>query len=287
MTRRQGGLVARRQLSAIDVGPREVDALLRSGRLEATRGTGVYRAGGAPHTPETPAWLAVLGTDSPLSYLSAAEWWEIEVPLDGWVHVTRLGRRRLDWPSGVRVHRVGLDPTAVTTRFGLVLTTRVETVLDCMGWLSLGSARALGDRAVQQRWISEADVLRRLDEQPGRWGNRQLRRLLPGLADGADAESERLLHRLLRAAGIEGWVPNLPFVAGGERYVIDVAFPELRLAIEIDGYRYHRAGARFQRDRTKQNALVRAGWTVLRFTWADLDDRPDTVLREIVQLLAA
>ena len=39
-------------------------------------------------------------------------------------------------------------------------------------------------------------------------------------------------------------------------------------------------------DRARQNALVAAGWTVLRFTWSHLQD-PDYVLSQIVQYLAA
>jgi very-short-patch-repair endonuclease len=40
------------------------------------------------------------------------------------------------------------------------------------------------------------------------------------------------------------------------------------VAVEIDGFAFHHAPDRFQRDRTRQNALVGLGWTVLRFTWA-------------------
>lgn len=248
---------------------------------------GVYRVGGAPATPESAAWFAALSSRSPVSYTSAGRWWEMPVPVDGLVHITRMGRRRLDWPPGVRVHRVALDRSAITPHRGLWVTTRAETVLDCLGWLSVGMARTLADRAVQQGWLSLDHVARRLEDQPGRWGNRQIRRLAPHIGDGAAAESERLLQQSLRRAGIGGWVPNLPFMAGGRRFEIDIAFPELKIAIEVDGYRYHRADDRFQTDRTKQNALISAGWRVLRFTWADIDDRPAYVIREILHLLAA
>jgi hypothetical protein len=258
ITRRQGGLISRRQLCAIGVSARDVDSMLRAGRFERTRSAGIYRAAGAPHTVETPAWFAVLATNSPLSYLSAAEWWGMEAPQDGRVHITRMDRRRLDWPNGVRVHRVALAAGAVTSYRGLDLTTRTETVLDCLGWLPVGVARGFADRAIQQRWVRVGDITRRLEEQPGRWGNRQLRRLLPSLADGAAAESERLLHKLLRQAGITGWIANLPFAIDGQGFVIDVAFPEIKLAIEVDGYRYHSEATRFQADRTRQNALIRA-----------------------------
>ncbi|HEY2273320.1 MAG TPA: DUF559 domain-containing protein [Jatrophihabitantaceae bacterium] len=284
---RQAGLITRRQLLDRQIAASTLDRLLINDRLRRTPTDGVYRVSGAPETELRPAWYAVLSSHSPLSYLSAARLWEMPVDDDGLVHVTRFDRRRLDWPPGVRVHRVALEPAAVTRRLGLAVTTRAETALDCLGWLSLGRAGTFADRAVQEEWITPADVERRLVEQAGRWGNRQLRRLLPRMHDGAHAESERRMVRLLRGAGIGGWVAHLPFLAGGRRFELDFAFPGRRIAIEIDGYRYHSESDRFQRDRTKQNALVAAGWRVLRFTWADITERPTYVLAEITRLLAA
>ncbi len=69
---------------------------------------------------------------------------------------------------------------------------------------------------------------------------------------------------------MDGFVPGLGF----RRWQIDIAFPVRRLAVEVDGW-----------DRAKQNALVIAGWTVLRFTWHDIRDRPaDTVARIVAAL---
>jgi very-short-patch-repair endonuclease len=67
---------------------------------------------------------------------------------------------------------------------------------------------------------------------------------------------------------------------------LDLAFPDVLLAIEIDGWAWHGDPERFQRDRRRQNVLVTAGWTVLRFTWADLIERPEHVLATIVHALA-
>jgi very-short-patch-repair endonuclease len=112
--------------------------------------------------------------------------------------------------------------------------------------------------------------------------------LLSQIGDRAAAESERRLHRILKQAGIRGWVPNMTVTTlNGQRFEIDVAFPAVRLAIEVDGYAYHSDDGRFQGDRTRQNALIASGWRVLRFTWADLDRRPHEVVRQIRTLLAA
>jgi very-short-patch-repair endonuclease len=43
---------------------------------------------------------------------------------------------------------------------------------------------------------------------------------------------------------------------------------------------------RFARGRRKGNALVRAGWDLLRFTWHDLADNPARVVAEVRETLA-
>lgn len=82
---------------------------------------------------------------------------------------------------------------------------------------------------------------------------------------------------LLRDAALTGWVRGYPV----DHYLLDFAFVVRRIAIEVDGWAWHSDVARFRHDRQRQNALVLAGWTVLRFTWHDLTQRPATVIAEI------
>lgn len=50
------------------------------------------------------------------------------------------------------------------------------------------------------------------------------------------------------------------------RTLLHLAYPEHRLAIEIDGFRWHSSPARKRADEERQNRLILAGWTVLRFS---------------------
>ncbi len=117
----------------------------------------------------------------------------------------------------------------------------------------------------------------------GRRGSSAAGRLRGAAADRADSAAERLLVRVLRAGGVTGWVLGHPF--GPWR--IDLAFPARKVAVEVDGWAWHVDPERFRPDRRKQNALVRAGWDPLRFTWHDLDRRPGEVLAEVRGTLAA
>ena len=286
IARRQAGIVTRAQLLAAGLSRDSIAGFLHKGVLVHAGARGLYRAAGAPHSPQAQAWLETLGNRAVLSYLSAGQWWEVPVESDGRIHITRFERQRARTHPLIRVHRTLLVPSAVTRRYGLQITTRTETLLDCLGWLPISQSRTLMDRAFQQDWLTPALIQRRLDEQSGRWGNLQLARLLRQSRPGAEAESERRLQRLLDEAGVLGWVGNYPIRLPAGSFRIDVAFPGARVAVEVDGWAFHRTKERRDRDMMRTNALMAAGWRVLTFSWEDVTTRPAYVLRAITEVLA-
>lgn len=54
----------------------------------------------------------------------------------------------------------------------------------------------------------------------------------------------------------------------------------------MDGYRTHGTWIAFQDDRTRQNALVAHGYTVLRYTAHDVQTRLGSILDEISGMVA-
>ena len=50
--------------------------------------------------------------------------------------------------------------------------------------------------------------------------------------------------------------------------------PTHHLVVETDGWDTHRTRQAFEDDRAKDAALTAAGYTVVRFTWRQLEDRP-------------
>jgi very-short-patch-repair endonuclease len=264
-----------------------VDGMVAAGELTLVH-RGVYLVRGAPLTYEARLWAGVLATGGVLGFGTAGQLWGTadRAPSD----LQLIVRRGLHCvvPPRVRVHRIDVPPANVVRRHGLPVTDRATSVLDQLGRLPAPAARQLADRALQQGWLDIATIEHRLRAHPGRTGNRMLRRLLAECGDGAAAESERILHGLLRGAGLRGWVANHDVWLDGQLVgVVDLAFVECRVAVEVDGWAFHTGRERFQRDRTKQNALTAAGWTVLRFTWADLVDRPGYVVATIRQQVAA
>lgn len=279
-------MVSRHQLVECGLGPWRIARLVADGHVVTDGVQGLYRSTTVAPTLMTRSWSAVLAARAVLSHQSAAALWGIEVPQSELLHVTVPGRRRTRPPGGVRIHRVALRAEDVTELDGLRVTTRQRTVLDCLGALPDHQARPLFDRALQRKWISVDDVLHRLIVERGRWGNRRLRRLAAGALVG-DSDLERLFHSLLKAAGITGWQPNAPVQLSRGVVTVDVLFRSQRLVVELDGWAFHSDPERFQADRRRQNALVAEGWTVVRFTWRDLVERPEAVTAQVRASLAA
>ncbi len=199
------------------------------------------------------------------------------VPVDR--HVALPGARTVR--TDVAVAQVGLVD-------GLPVATVGRALVDAFRYLPSRDATALLDRAVQQRWISAETLAAWVAYLVGRYGIRQLRRLAQRAQVGAHSEAERVALRLVRRAGIPGLDTDHHIHVDGRLVArLDLAFPAAMVAIEVDGMAYHSDAVRFQRDRTRQNLLVSLGWTVLRFTWWDLVDRPDYVVTTIRRAVRA
>lgn len=144
------------------------------------------------------------------------------------------------------------------------------------------------DRALRSRRVSLDDLWAALRATPHRAGNREKCRALVRSRHKPWSHAERLAHQLLDAAGIRtGWKANHKVWVQGRLYLIDIAFRGQLLAVEIDGRLHEDDPDIFETDRTRQNALIRAGWRVLRFTMAMLTDSPTYFIAEIRAALAA
>ncbi|BCJ72120.1 hypothetical protein CS0771_16640 [Catellatospora sp. IY07-71] len=276
----RGGLFTREDAHRHGFTNDQIRRRLRRGDWRVVIGPVLTRAGRqvTPLLRDRAVLLAV--PDAVLSGPSAARRYGLEVP-DLRTCVT-VGPGRQVRHAGLRVHREILASADVCLVDGMLFTGPAQTVIDCVRELRPDDADLVLDRAIQRRLITFEEFVERVRGRAGRHGAGPLVRAAARHAHGARSAAERLLVQGLRQGRITGWRSNLPVHdEDGLIGAVDFGFVEIRLAIEIDGQAWHSAADRFQHDRTRQNRLVRAGWTVLRFTWQDLTRNMPGVLHEI------
>ncbi len=90
------------------------------------------------------------------------------------------------------------------------------------------------------------------------------------------------MRALVRQAGLPQ--PVSQHVIG--RYRLDFAWPELRVAVETDGWATHGRRQAFEDDRARDAFLLAAGWRVLRVTYRRLRRQPTLVAAQLSAVLA-
>jgi very-short-patch-repair endonuclease len=283
----QHGVFTRAQARDAGFTDRQITRRLRRGvwRQYFPGLPGVLADAGLPLTYRSRLWATTLATGPPMALgvqtaAALCRW----CPTPAEIEVVVPRSRRVTPPPHSLVRRVLPDNARFVRRDGLPVTPPALTLSHCLRFLPLATARDILDRSQQVGGPPLEAVAHELG--PRGPGTAQARRLL-GAADGSHFAAERLAVRLLREAGITGFRVNARVSLPGLVAVIDIAFVELGIAIEIDGFAFHVDPDRFQSDRRRQNALMRAGWLVLRFTWADLTERPADVVRLVGEAVHA
>ena len=215
---------------------------------------------------------------------AAALCWQRRLPdaPTGPVEVAVARNRSGRSPAGVLVHRQEIAPANHLLFERVRVATTAHAIAD---QLSRNGVDLL-DLALRRRWVAIDDVLAAQRTRFGARHSAEAGRILRAAATGAHSPGERLLHSLLRRARIVGWQANADLTIGGSTFCPDIRFDALRLLIEVDGFAFHTDHDAFENDRRRQNALILAGWTLLRFTWRQLSDEPERVVREIRRAMA-
>jgi very-short-patch-repair endonuclease len=162
------------------------------------------------------------------------------------------------------------------------VTSPARTVIDCARALPFDEALSVADSALRSGVVTHEELRAAAVASP-RTGRTAVDRVIAA----ADARAANPFESVLRA--IAQSVPELrvePQVQIGDSRV-DLADVRLRLVVEADSWEFHGAKDGFQKDVRRYTALVRADWTVVRFLWDDVMNRPDyvrEVLEDVVQL---
>jgi predicted transcriptional regulator of viral defense system len=294
LARRQSGVIARDQLLGLGVSRSAVTRAVRRGQL-LVLGRGVYRFRGAPLSRRAARFAAVLlaGEDGALARWTAAELHGFAEPRSGRVHLV-VPHERLGPSSDVAFVKVtrtrNLPSVERDLVDGLAVTAPARTLLDLAPVCSEAHLAELVAAALRTRGCTLSDLEDTLRRHPGATARGRLVRVVALLGDDAEGSRSDVEVAAL-AAVVEAGLPR-PDLAHRVRdrrgrFVaeVDLAYPAQRIAIEIDGYRWHSSPASKLADERRQNRLVLAGWTVLRFSADEVRRRPDEVVATIAGAL--
>jgi predicted transcriptional regulator of viral defense system len=288
---RQHGVVALEQLAGLGVTEGAAQERRRAGRLHRVH-QGVY-AVGHPLLPPRGGWMAAVlacGPDAVLSHRSAAGLWGLRADTRSRVDVTAPNRRGRA-PAGIDAHRDGsLKPDDRTVELGIPCTTVARTLLDL--------AAVVSERELRNA-IVEAEVLRVFDlaaveavlrRSRRRRGVARLRRAIAQhdpRRERTRRELERRFLDLCTRAGLPPPHVNVPISLDGEQVQPDFLWRASRLIVEADGRESHGTATAFERDRRRDQLLMRHGWRVVRCTWRQVTESPGELKRTLRVLLAS
>ena len=285
LAKRQHGVVARSQLTALGLGRGAIEHRVRCGRLHRLH-RGVF-AVGHPVVGRDGIWFAAVlaaGPGAALSYRSAGELWGIRPPSRARTDVSVPRHRRST--ARLALHHVEMQPDEVTDEPGIRVTTPARTLFDLAAVVSPDRLERAFNEAEVRRLTSPTSLDALLRRYPGRRGTQAVRRVLERHdAIGVPftrSDLERDFLAVLDANDIPRPAINRRADDHGE---LDATWHDQRLVVECDGFATHGTRRAFEADRARDRALVVAGWRVVRITWRQLQEEPDTIARQLAALL--
>jgi len=285
---RQLAVITRRQALEVGMTARQLNARVAAGLLVAVH-RGVYRVAAAPTTPEQALLAACLaaGASAVASHRSAAALWSLRGVAWPGPEITVAGDAK-PLRSGVAVHRSPLVRADVGRRGSIPVTRPARTLLDLAGVEPELVEGALDDALVRGlTTVGSIDRMLARAGAHGRAGTALVRDIIAERQAGRRSSESPLEDRLidlLRRHGLPEPVRQHEVILGDGRLArIDLAYLDVKLAIEADGRVWHSGRTDFSRDRRRANRLAAIGWTLLRYGWADLE-RGRAVAEEVAGL---
>jgi hypothetical protein len=284
----QGGLHGAYLRSDLErqLGPRRLRVELADGVLTPfAKNVVVDRAQAAAFHTRAAAALLHAGPEAVLTSHTALRLHGCTAADLGPIHVLVPVERRLRSRADLAVHRAPVAPADVEEILGMRVQRLIPTLTEFICRERPRPALACLDQALaavapDDRLDMRARIARLLYARADIRGTRRATMVLELATGLPESPIESWIVVILAEAGIAA--PVLQYsvrdLAGHERYRLDFAWPELKVALEYDGYEAHEGRAEL--DRARDEDLRRRGWLVVRADSADLGS-PGRLLREL------
>lgn len=292
LAERQHGVVTLHQLRLAGLGAAAVAKRAQAGRLHRVY-RGVYAVGrpGLTQNGHRMAAVLALGPGAVLSHRSAAGLWGLRPDSRPRVEVA-VPRQGVRSRPGIELHRSAtLTRADTTTRRNIPVTTVARTIVD----LGNVSSRREVELAVEQAEIlrifdrrAVEEVLERVGPTRGSAAVSSVLRTLAHTSTLTESTLEEAFLQIVRDAGIADPETNARMtLPDGTPIRVDFLWRNERLAVEADGYAYHRTRQARERDTRRDQLLRLAGYEPLRFTDSQIELEPHWVRETLAALVAS
>ena len=281
----QHGVVARFQLVRHGFSDLAIGSLVKRGYLSRLE-HGVYKLAGSPETNNLRIAQSVLccGPHAYLSHVSLLRYLDVvqDKPFrnDDKVHV--LLPRPAFHSRNIVFHRsVEIPKVDCVNRIWGIPHVRVERALiDSVSLLSKSKLDYALQLAIDRNLTTPRHIYETCNRTPSGPGRsvKKFRQILehyltPELSHrGVESVLESRVANVLRSINSVEFVRQYTVNLRGANYRIDFCIPERKIALEVDGFAYHRSRTTFDSDRVRQNALIAAGWIIARVTATMTDE---------------
>jgi very-short-patch-repair endonuclease len=241
------------------------------------------------------AWLQALEAarlwtgDGVVMGRASAALWGFEGIASGPLEIASATRKR--HPQVIVHHHANLAPEDLIRHRGLLATTPTRTLIDISAVVDETLLTRALDSALR-RGLTFLPLLRSrllsLGTQ-GRPGMRALQRLIverERASGHTESPLEVNVERNLRTYGLDPPARQYTVTCrDGTKARLDFAWPEQKVGIEADGFRWHSDFEQWQRDANKHNLLQEMGWKIVRATDRSVRENPDALPRQVTALL--
>jgi hypothetical protein len=230
------------------------------------------------------AAVLACGPGAALSHASAAAHLGIRPSAATLIDVTSPKGTGRSLP-GLRVHRsTSLVPQDISVVERIPTTTCARTLLDLAEVIHPEALANALDQAEILRIFDLAELEALLARNPGRHALAPLQALLSSFDPQSKLTRFELERRFLATcdqASLPTPKPNQWLQLEGTWIQADFLWRRERLVAETDGWQTHGTRQAFERDRSRDQLLLRAHYRTVRFTWRQLTDDPGLVIETV------